>query len=301
MGRTLWVMTDKPETASTRRLLEVASERGLTAQRVAPAEVVIDLHPEASLRGLDLPDVVLARMGGGTARAAFDVLLALEALGVPIVSPASALLTARDKFLSALTLGAHGVPTPRTVWVAPGAANLAVDGLGGPPWVVKLPESHQGTGVMRLDSLASLRSVVDALAPTTPRLLVQEYVTTAAGSDVRVIVVHGQVVAAMRRSARGDEFRSNLHLGGVANALAPSEAIVALAVRATAALGLAVAGVDVLEASSGPLVLEVNASPGLVGIESTTGSDVASAILDVVEMTLANKTNKVDRVPADRP
>lgn len=283
MGLSFWILSDKGVSASTRRLLAVAEARGHAARAVAPADIAFVLADRGSEALESVPDVVLARMGGGTERAAFDVLFAFEALGVCVVSPAAALLVARDKALSALAFRAADVPSPLGVWIAPAKLDEALAKIPGPPWIVKLPAGHQGDGVRLLRSEASLRAAVRDLSLLAPRILVQEHVPAAAISDLRVIVVRGAIVAAMERTAPPGDFRTNLHRGGSARAVTPSAAQSSLAIRAAASVGLDVAGVDIVQTSSGPKVLEINASPGLVGIERATGVDVAGAIVIAVE------------------
>ena len=282
MALSLWILSDKGVSASTQRLLEVASARGHTATCVSPADVCFTLGSTEAPVLDSVPDVALARMGGGTPRAAFDVLFALEALAVPVVSPAAALLVARDKALSALALRAHGVPTPLSAWVAPSHVDDALRVVPGPPFVLKVPAGHQGKGVSLVHSLGALRDEARELAALAPRILVQEYLP-AGSRDLRIVVVGGEAVAAMQRTASAGDFRTNLHVRGSAAAVTPSVDLSTLAVRAAAALGLDVAGVDIVETASGPTVLEVNASPGLMGITSATGVDVADSILAAVE------------------
>jgi ribosomal protein S6--L-glutamate ligase len=284
MTLSVWIVSDKGVSPSTRRLLEIAEARGHAAICLAPADASFALGKQRStvLGPAMAPDVVLARMGGGTERAAFDVLFAFEALAVPVISPTRALLVARDKALTALALGAHDIPSPRSAWVTPARLTDALEIVPGPPWILKAPAGHQGNGVALLPSLEALRSAVSERALTCPRLLVQEHLP-AGTSDLRVVVADGEVVAAMRRTAPEGDFRSNLHRGGSAAAVVLPAALASLAQRAAAAVGLTIAGVDLVETPDGPVVLEVNASPGLMGIEATTGIEVAGALLTAVE------------------
>ncbi len=290
MALSLFILSDKGVSASTRRLLEVAKARGHTATCVAPAELCFTLGSTEAPVLDSAPDVVLARMGGGTPRSAFDVLFALEALAVPVVSPVAALLVARDKALSALLLRAHGVPSPLSAWVAPSNLDDALRELPGPPFILKVPAGHQGSGVSLVHSLGAVRHEVRELAALAPPILVQEYLP-AGSRDLRIVVVGGEAVAAMRRTASAADFRTNLHLGGSAAVATPSVELSALAIRAAAALGLDVAGVDIVETASGPTVLEVNASPGLMGIEAATGVDVAASILAAVEARALDRSS----------
>lgn len=224
-------------------------------------------------------------MGGSAPPAGFDAVHQLEAMGVPVVSRVAAVQGARDKIRSAQLLARAGLPLPATAVVGHGLPDLErlVEPLGPPPWIVKLPEGAQGMGVARVDSLPSLRTVVDMLQSLGQRLLVQHYVREASGLDIRVLVVGGQALAAMRRQSAGDEIRSNLHRGGTAEGLALTPQLTEIAVRAAEALGLDVAGVDMLPSRNGPVVAEVNGSPGLEGLEQATGVDLASEVVAYLE------------------
>jgi ribosomal protein S6--L-glutamate ligase len=229
----------------------------------------------------DLPDRVYTRMGSSAPPEAFHVLALLEGLGVPCVNASAGLRLTRDKTTATLALVRAGLPVPPSALVGREAPLEAVfEAVPGPPWIIKLPVSTQGSGVMLAESLRSLRSLCDALHGVGQRVLVQSFVAEAAGADVRVLVVGGRALGAMRRQGQGDEFRSNLHRGGRAAPVALTPALSDVAQRAAAALGLEIAGVDLLESDRGPLIIEVNGSPGLEGLTHATERDIAGEVIE---------------------
>jgi len=287
----LWLLSHL-EGSPGNALVEAAAGRaGLDVRRVDPRRLDLTLAPgrpptiAEEGRAVALPDAVFTRMGSSAPTPAFVALRQLEAAGVPCVNASAPLEVARDKARSFQALAAAGVPLPATVVLSAGGrlGEALLEPLGPPPWIVKLPVSTQGLGVARVDSLPSLRTVVDVLRGLAQQVLVQRYVAEAAGTDVRVLVVDGRAVAAMRRRAQGDEVRSNLHRGGKAEAVEPTGELARIAAAAAGALGLRVAGVDLLPADEGPLVIEVNGSPGLEGLEKATGRDLATEVLAPVQ------------------
>jgi ribosomal protein S6--L-glutamate ligase len=205
-------------------------------------------------------------------------------LGVNPPNSSDAVLRARDKLRSLQILAAQGIAMPVTVFGDnPDDTEDLLAMLGEPPHVIKLNEGSQGTGVVLAEKRSASKSVIEAFRGLYANFLVQEFIAEAKGCDLRCFVVGGKVVAAMQREASPGDFRANLHRGGSAVKIKPSAAEKQIAVRAAAALGLGVAGVDLLRSERGPLVLEVNASPGLEGIEAATGVDVASAIVELLE------------------
>lgn len=297
----LWLLSHLEASPGNQRFLEAAREAGHEVRRIVPAELGLLLAPAGGgerlrflLRGLPLepPDAVFTRLGGSAPDGAFDALRQLEEAGIPCVNPPGALALARDKIATSQRLAAAGVPHPPTAVLGPKSDGVeaAVDFLGPPPWILKLPRSTQGLGVVRVDSLASLRSVLDMLQHLGQRVLLQQYVREAAGMDIRVLVVGNDALAAMhRRAVAGDEIRSNLHRGGVAEPIALSESLAELAVRSSRALGLSVCGVDLLPGRDGPVVAEVNGSPGLEGLERATGLDLAACIVSALPTLFASR------------
>lgn len=281
-----WLLSHLQASPGNAAVLAAAAERGLALELVAPAELAIALSddgPRLFLRGDERrpPAFAFTRMGASAPPDGLAALRQLELLGAPCINAAAAILTARDKARSFQALAAAGLPLPATLLLGRGApAELAERSLGPAPWIVKLPLGAQGAGVMIAESLRSLRSIIDTLRGLEQRLIVQRFIAEAAGSDVRVLVIGGRARAAMRRRSQSDDFRSNLHRGGSAEAVAIDGALAAIAEGATAALGLEVAGVDLLESAAGPVIIEVNASPGLEGIEKAHGGGLALALID---------------------
>src|SRR5690606_18815985 len=209
------------------------------------------------------------------------VLRQFELLGSHTPNPSDAVLCARDKLRCHQLLAAHGIGLPATVFGdSPDDTADLLSLLGPPPHVIKLVEGAQGNGVMLAEKLAASRGMIEALRGLYANFLVQEFIGEAEGADLRCFVVGDRVVAAMRRQAPEGEFRANLHRGGSAQPVRPTGAEQAVAVRAARLVGLGVAGVDLIRSRRGPLVLEVNASPGLEGIEEASGLDIAGAVID---------------------
>ncbi len=282
---------------STQRL--VAAARKLTHRVIVidplQLNVVLGEHEIAfylDAERLALPDLVIGRFSPVYTRLGAALLAQFSAAGVRVTPAPRALLTARDKWLAQTTLRSAGVPTPAAAMVhdLTGVVQAIVE-LGGHPIIVKLLESTHGTGVMISKDPQTTTSILQSFESLHQGVLLQEYIAESGGADIRVIVCDGTVVAAMERRPAEGEFRSNLHRGGKAVPVELTAAEHATALAASAAVGLEVAGVDLLRSARGPLVMEVNASPGLEGIESCTGVDVAGAI--VAHLTDALQTDSV--------
>jgi ribosomal protein S6--L-glutamate ligase len=242
-------------------------------------------RPAILHRGRSLSyDAVVPRIGASNTFYGTAVVRQFEVMGVFSVNGSEAITRARDKLRSLQLLAREGIGLPVTGFAH---STKDVDGLieivGGAPLVVKLLEGTQGVGVVLAETKKAAHSVIGAFLQLDANILVQQYVKEARGSDVRAFVVGEQVIAAMRREAAPGEFRANLHRGGRAEAVALTVEEREAAVRAVRTLGLDVAGVDFLRGAQGPLVIEVNASPGLEGIEGATGTDVAAAVVGFVE------------------
>ncbi len=279
---TVWILSRSKRLHSTRRLMEAAAALELPARVVDPARVVACwVAGRPGLAGVTtLPRVVVPRVGARSDLASVLLVRHLEQCGVTCLNPAAALGVARDKMATALTLLEHNLPVPDTAVVRhPGGLLAAVAAVGGLPVVLKRPRGSQGVGVLLVRTPAELESGALALAHRGETVLVQRFQAQGQGRDVRVLVVAGRAVAAMERRARRGEFRANVHQGGRAFAHEPPRAWLRLAQKAAGALGLGVAGVDLVAGPDGPLVLEVNASPGLKGIEAASGVDVARAVM----------------------
>jgi ribosomal protein S6--L-glutamate ligase len=274
---------------STRRLVEAARARDHVVRVLDPLRCYVRIAPGAvqmRYKGKPLRDIdaVIPRIGTNTTFYGTAVLRQLEMMGVYTPNPSDAVLRARDKLRSLQILAAQGLDMPVTVFGDnPDDTDDVLAMLGDPPHVIKLNEGSQGTGVVLAEKRSASQSVVEAFRGLYANFLVQEFVAEAKGCDLRCFVVGGKVVAAMQREASPGDFRANLHRGGSASAAVLSAAEKRIAVRAAGALGLGIAGVDLLRSGRGPLVLEVNASPGLEGIEAATGVDVSTCIIQHLE------------------
>ncbi|NUO72379.1 MAG: 30S ribosomal protein S6--L-glutamate ligase [Frateuria sp.] len=274
---------------STRRLVEAARERNHVVRvldplrcyvRIAPNDVAVRYKGKA-LRDID---AVIPRIGTTTTFYGTAVLRQLEMMGVYTPNSSDAVLRARDKLRALQILASHGLDMPVTVFGDnPDDTNDVLAMLGEPPHVIKLNEGSQGTGVVLAEKRSASQSVIEAFRGLYANFLVQEFIGEAKGSDLRCFVVGKKVIAAMQREASPGDFRANLHRGGSASKATLSADEKRIALRAAAALGLGIAGVDLLRSKRGPLLLEVNASPGLEGIEAATGVDVAGHIVQLLE------------------
>ena len=292
---------------STERLIDAARARGHSVRVLDPLRCYMRIEPgDFALhykgRPLSGYDAVIPRIGASVTFYGTAVLRQLEMMGVYTPNPSDAILRARDKLRCHQILAGQGIGLPRTVFGDnPDDTNDLLAMLGPPPHVIKLNEGTQGTGVILAERASSSRSVIEAFRGLYANFLVQEFIGEAKGADIRCFVVGNKVVAAMRRQAKKGEFRSNLHRGGTAKAVSLNQAEVDTAIRAARVLGLNVAGVDLLRSRRGPLVLEVNSSPGLEGIEGATREDVAGAVIDFIDAALRRQRRRAQGHPAKRP
>jgi ribosomal protein S6--L-glutamate ligase len=274
---------------SSQRVLGAARARGHEALALDPFDSWVCLgHGRPSLHGpggrIPTPDVVLPRIGVSYTFYGLSVLRQLETMGAVAVNSHVAVARSRDKLRTMQIFTEAGIPTPRSAFVRhPRYIREALDHVGGPPVIVKVLEGAQGVGVLLAESESSALSLVETMHQMNQNILLQQFVEEARGRDIRALVVGGEVVASMTREAVEGEFRSNLHRGGSARALELEPSYRETAVKAARVLGLNVAGVDMLESEEGPKVLEVNSSPGLEGIERSTGVDVATKIVQWIE------------------
>ena len=274
---------------STRRLVEAARERSHVVRVLDPLRCYVRIAPGgASVRykgkALREIDAVIPRIGTTTTFYGTAVLRQLEMMGVYTPNSSDAVLRARDKLRCLQILASHGLDMPVTVFGDnPDDTNDVLAMLGEPPHVIKLNEGSQGTGVVLAEKRSASQSVIEAFRGLYANFLVQEFIAEANGSDLRCFVVGKKVIAAMQREASPGDFRANLHRGGSASRATLSAEEKRIAVRAAGALGLGIAGVDLLRSRRGPLILEVNASPGLEGIETATGVDVSGQIIRHLE------------------
>jgi ribosomal protein S6--L-glutamate ligase len=232
-------------------------------------------------------DAVIPRIGTSVTRYGTAVLRQFEMMGTYTPNPSDAILRARDKLRAHQLLAAQGIDMPVTVFGDnPDDTQDLLSMLGPPPHVVKLNEGAQGTGVILTEKHSASKGTIEALRGLNANFLVQEYIAEAQGCDLRCFVVGERVVAAMQRHAAEGDFRANLHLGGTAERACASQQEQEVAVQSARALGLAVAGVDLIRSSRGPLVLEVNSTPGLEGVEAVCEVDVAGSVLAYLERTV---------------
>ena len=281
----LGIFSRKKSLYSTRRLVEAARAQGLRPKVIDALKCHLVLEqgrPRLLYDGKELvpPRVALPRIGAKVTSHGLAVVRQLEAMGVPVVNGATAIAQSRDKLRCLQLLAAQGVPIPRTV-LARGAADveMLLGQVGGLPAILKLIQGTQGVGVMIAHSRAEVESFLSTLWDLGQEILLQEFIAESKGRDVRALVVGDRLVGAMRREARAGEFRSNIHRGASGAAIELDEGFARVAVRAAQVLGLDVAGVDLLESDRGPLVMEVNSSPGFEGLEKATGLPIAEAII----------------------
>tara|TARA_R110002072_G_scaffold7773_6_gene41591 strand:+ start:20051 stop:21226 length:1176 start_codon:yes stop_codon:yes gene_type:complete len=273
---------------STRRLQEAALSRGHDVKVLNTLKFAIDLErgtPDLYFRqkALSHYDAVLPRIGASVTYYGTAVVRQFQEMDVFCANTAHGILNSRDKLRSLQILSRHNIGIPRTSFVRDKNDVLpAIERVGGAPVVIKLIEGTQGIGVLLADTVKQAESIVELLQSQKQNVLIQKFVAESKGKDIRAFVVGDQVVAAMRRVAQGQEFRSNVHRGGVAEPVDLDPEYIETAVRCTQIMGLRVAGVDMLEGKDGPQVMEVNSSPGLEGIESCTQLDIAGAVIDYI-------------------
>jgi len=284
----LAILSCGPNSYSTRRLKEAALERNYDVKVLNTLKFAIDLdqgHPDLYFRQKQLShyDAVLPRIGASITYYGTSVVRQFEEMGVFCANTANGISNSRDKLRSLQILSRHHIGIPRTTFVNDKKDVIpAIERVGGAPVVIKLIEGTQGIGVLLAESLKAAESIIELLQSQKQDVLIQKFVAESKGKDIRAFVVGDRVVAAMRRVAQGQEFRSNVHRGGVAEAVDLPEAYRETAVRSAQILGLRVAGVDMLESDTGPQVMEVNSSPGLEGIEKCTNLDIAGAIVEYI-------------------
>ncbi len=288
-GLKICILSRKASLYSTRRLVEAAFERGHEAEVIDPLRCYMNItsnRPQVHFRQrlLDDFDAIIPRIGASVTFYGTAVLRQFEMMGVFSVNESVAISRSRDKLRALQLLARRGIGLPVTGFAHSTKMTDDLIGLvGGAPLVIKLLEGTQGKGVVLAETKKAAESVIDAFRGMDEYFLVQQFVKEAAGTDVRCFVVGEKVVASMMRTAKEGDFRSNLHLGGTAKAVEISEQERRTALRAVKALGLNVAGVDLLRSKDGPLVMEVNSSPGLEGIERSTGLDIAAEIVEFIE------------------
>ena len=282
------ILSRKPSLYSTRRLIQSAGRGGHRTLVLNPLRCNLAVSrgaPAIYYRGLEgalpRPDVVVPRIGASITDHGLAIVNQFDMMRVPLVNNSQPIASSRDKLRSLQLLAAAGIDIPRTVMARdPSQIHRALEMVGGPPAVIKVLKGTQGIGVILAETEQVAQTIVETFASLGMNILVQEFIEESEGRDIRALVVGGRVVTAMRRQARLGEFRSNVHRGATGAAIDLPEPYQLAALRATEVMGLQVAGVDLLESSGGPKVIEINSSPGFEGLERCSGVDIAAAIVD---------------------
>ncbi|MGJ8537163.1 MAG: 30S ribosomal protein S6--L-glutamate ligase [Parasphingopyxis sp.] len=283
------MLARNPKLYSHQRLVEAAEERGHTMQILNTLRCTMNItshRPSILYNGETLTgfDAVIPRIGASITHYGLAVLRQFEMMGVWPLNESVAVGRSRDKLRSMQIFAKHGLGLPVTAFAHdPKQTDEVLKIVGGAPAVIKLLEGTQGIGVVLGETANSAKSVIEAFRGLNVNILVQEFIKEAGSSDIRIFVVGGKVVAAMMRTGAEGDFRSNLHRGGTAKMVKITPEERSTAVRAAKVMGLNVAGVDILRANHGPVIMEVNSSPGLEGIENATGKDVAGMIIEFIE------------------
>ena len=286
---------------STSRLVLAARSRGHEVTVADPLDFHIVIsrgRPSMFLSGRQVPraDVVIPRIGASITNYGLAVVRQFDMMGVPVLNTAVAIARSRDKLRAMQLLTKRDIDVPKTVCArTPDSVDLALGFIGGTPAIVKLQQGAQGIGTMIAETPQAVTSLLETLWAMGQDIILQEYIAESKGRDYRAIVVGGKVIASMRRQAKAGEFRSNLHRGGLGMRVRMDKRYLQAAVDSVKVMGLEVAGVDMLEGKDGPKILEINSSPGLEGIERTSGVDVAGAILLHAERFVARRSQKKQR------
>lgn len=291
------ILSRRHDLYSTRRLIEAAKNRGHKADAIDTLRCYMNItstHPSIHYKGAEIAtyDAVIPRIGASITFYGSALVRQLEMMNVFCLNDSVAITRARDKLRCLQLLSKKGIGMPITGFAhSVDEIQDLIKMVGGPPLIIKFLEGTQGIGVVLVETTKAARSVIEAFFGLKVNILVQEYIKEAGGADIRCFVVGDQVIASMKRQAKSEEFRSNLHRGGVASSVEISEEERHMAIRAAHIIGLNVAGVDIVRSNRGPLIMEVNASPGLEGIEKATGKDVAGAVIAFIEQSV-NAENK---------
>ena len=280
------ILSRGPQNHSTRRLSEAALHAGHIAEILDPFGFYLHIGGTGNRityhgKSAEDFDVIVPRLSRTTARYGEEVVAHFEWIGTPVINRAKPIAAARHKFHSLRILAQHGLPIPPSLTVGTTTSlENAVAEIGNYPFILKPFHGTHGRGVMLLDTPTSLTSTVDTLCDLHQDYVIQPFITEADGIDLRALVVGSEVIAAMKRSAPPGEFRANIHKGAAGEAITLTDDYTRLAIEATAALELEIAGVDLLETNEGPVVLEVNPSPGFEELETVTGINIADAIIE---------------------
>lgn len=274
---------------STQRLIEAAKKRGHNVEVMDPlkCDLVIEKRkPSIFYKGKVITDTdaVIPRIGASVTFYGTAVVRQFEMMGVFTTTESQALVRSRDKLRSLQVLSRARLGLPKTVFTNYSKdVGEVIKHVGGAPLIIKLLEGTQGLGVVLAETNNAAESVIEAFNGLQARVIVQEFIKEAGGADIRALIVDGHVVGAMKRQGKEGEFRSNLHRGGSASVIELTDDEENAAIKAAKSMGLGVAGVDMLQSARGPLILEVNSSPGLEGIEAATGKDIAKSIIRFIE------------------
>ena len=283
------ILSANPNLYSTKRLVEAAKKRKHNAEVInhTKCDIVIEKkNPSVYYRGmkLDHTDAIIPRIGASVTFYGTAVVRQFEMMHVFTTTESQALVRSRDKLRSLQVLSRAGFGLPKTVFTNYSRnTHDVIEHVGRAPLIIKLLEGTQGLGVVLAETKKAAESVLEAFNGLQARVIVQEFIKEAGGADIRAFIVDGQIVGAMKRQAKEGEFRSNLHRGGTATVIKLTDEEETAALKAAKALGLGIAGVDMLQSSRGPLIIEVNSSPGLEGIEAATGIDIANSIIKFIE------------------
>jgi len=292
------ILSRNPKLYSTSRLVEAAEARGHEVHVIDTMRCymnITSMKPEVHYKGENLTgfDAVIPRIGASVTFYGTAVLRQFEMMSVYPLNESVAISRSRDKLRALQLLSRKGIGLPVTGFAhRPDDVDDLIKMVGGAPLVIKLLEGTQGIGVVLAETKGAAESVIEAFMGLQANILVQEFIKEAGGADIRCFVVGGKVVASMKRQGKEGEFRSNLHRGGSANLIRITPEERSTAVRAAQTMGLNVCGVDLLRSNHGPVVMEVNSSPGLGGIEAATGKDVAGLIIDFIEKNVKSGNTK---------
>lgn len=287
------ILSQNSRLYSTKRLVEAGREKGHVVRVINPAKCymnITDNNPLVYYKGKPLKgfNAIIPRIGASITFYACAVLRQFEMMGVYTLNNSDSIITARDKLKSFQIMSKSGVSLPTTGFAnSPHDRDHVIELCGGPPLVLKLHQGAQGKGVVLAETQKSAESVIDAFRSMYVNILIQEYISGCNGADIRCFVVGDKVIAKMKREPKEGDFRSNLHSGGTASKIEITKEEEGIAVKASKTMGLNVSGVDIMRSSKGPVVLEVNSSPGLEGIENITKIDIASRIMEFIENSYA--------------
>jgi ribosomal protein S6--L-glutamate ligase len=298
------ILSTGPKLYSTRRLKEAGEARGHRVEIIDHMKCVLYIEKQNPMvlyqgRKLDYFDAVIPRIGASVTFYGAAVVRQFEMMKVFTAVESQALIRSRDKLRSLQILSRAGLGMPKTIFMDYSKETEGIiEAVGGAPVVIKLLEGTQGLGVVRAENKKAAQSVIEAFHGLKTRIIVQEFIKESKGADIRAFVVDGEVVGAMRRQAKEGEFRSNLHRGGTATVVKLDRHEKHAAVIAAKKMGLGVAGVDMLPSKRGPLIVEVNSSPGLEGIEGATKVDIGGKIVQYLEKNASKKKIQRDKINA---